>query len=104
MNIILYNHAKNIKSESNFEMQSLQIKENQNNEIPFAENCWLVLNIWWTVYNTYYQLTMHVREIYNINDPQKICSDCPWIYPIQIWVVFPDYLCVDLGESTIEED
>lgn len=37
MNIILYNHAKNIKSESNFEMQSLQIKENQNNEIPFAE-------------------------------------------------------------------
>lgn len=97
MNIILYNHAKNIKSESNFEMQSLQIKENQNNEIPFAENCWLVLNIWWTVYNTYYQLTMHVREIYNINDPQKICSDCPWIYPIPIGVVFPDYLCVDLG-------
>lgn len=37
MNIILYNHAKNIKSESNFEMQSLEIKENQNNEIPFAE-------------------------------------------------------------------
>lgn len=104
MNIILYNHAKNIKSESNFEMQSLEIKENQNNEIPFAENCWLVLNIWWTVYNTYYQLTMHVREIYNINDPQKICSDCPWIYPIPIWVVFSDYLCVDLGESTIEED
>lgn len=97
MNIILYNHAKNIKSESNFEMQSMEIKENQNNEIPFAENCWLVLNIWWTVYNTYYQLTMHVREIYNINDPQNICSDCPWISPIPIWVVFPDYLCVDLG-------
>lgn len=37
MNIILYNHAKNIKSESNFEMQSMEIKENQNNEIPFAE-------------------------------------------------------------------
>lgn len=40
---------------------------------------------------------MHVREIYNINDPQNICSDCPWISPIPIWVVFPDYLCVDLG-------
>lgn len=104
MNIILYNHAKNIKSESNFEMQSLQIKENQNNEIPFAENCWLVLNIWWTVYNTYYQLTMHVREIYNINDPQNIVATVPEFTQSRSELFFLIIFALIWGESTIEED
>lgn len=56
------------------------------------------------MYNTYYQLTMHVREIYNINDPQKIVATVPEFTQSRSELFFLIIFALIWGESTIEED
>lgn len=94
---------KNIKSQSNFEMQSFEIKENQNNEIPFTE-----------LLAGFEYLMAHVQYLLSVNHAcsrdlrhkrsEKSVATVPDFIQSQSGLFFLIIFALIWGKSTTEED